>query len=150
MTIDESFDHDNVCPFKIDDAVAMGKREIQLDIDKGIVPADIDGFGKLHDFVDANEYGGLTTKYGDADTAFAVKVQDRLNDWLMSGRTEEAKRTILVHLNIELAATAPEQADDVAREISDCIRLALDDEACADHVPALAGGEWCIPLAEEV
>jgi hypothetical protein len=34
MTIDESFDHDNICPVKISDAVAMSKDEIQQDIDK--------------------------------------------------------------------------------------------------------------------
>ena len=35
-------------------------REIGEDIRKGVVPANVRSFGDLHNYVDANEYGGFT------------------------------------------------------------------------------------------
>lgn len=39
--------------------VQRAQREILDDIKNGPVPYTVEGFGELHDFVDANEYGGL-------------------------------------------------------------------------------------------
>ena len=35
------------------------KREILQDISDGIVPETVSSFSELHDYVDANEYGGF-------------------------------------------------------------------------------------------
>ena len=44
---------------QIKEAVARSKREIIADIASGRVPATVKTFSELHDYVDANEYGGL-------------------------------------------------------------------------------------------
>jgi hypothetical protein len=43
----------------IDARVAQAKREIESDMASGPVPSTVDTFSGLHDYVDANEYGGL-------------------------------------------------------------------------------------------
>lgn len=60
--------------------IEQGKREILADIANGQVPADVRNFSHLHDFVDANEYGGVT------DPTEAAAVQEELNQWLITGR----------------------------------------------------------------
>ena len=40
-------------------ATQKAKNEILQDIENGIVPAHVSSFSELHDYVDANEYGGL-------------------------------------------------------------------------------------------
>lgn len=76
-------------------AVAVG--EIIADVRKGIVPKTVTTFGELHDFVDANEYGGLCDgEMMDALRAsldgneeevmvFANKLQDAVDGWLRGG-----------------------------------------------------------------
>lgn len=39
--------------------VAVMKEQIQHDVISGVVPADVGSFGNLHDYVDANCYGGF-------------------------------------------------------------------------------------------
>lgn len=76
------------------DAIARGKREITEDILAGRVPATVTTFGELHDFVDANEYGGLCEEgpieWIDWDDEVpadrGAKVQNALHEWLGSGR----------------------------------------------------------------
>ena len=73
--------------------IEQGKAEILEDIRNGVVPAGVKGFEKLHDFVDANEYGGLTED-GFAEQflnrnewlAFCSTVQSKLGVWLAEGR----------------------------------------------------------------
>jgi hypothetical protein len=43
---------------EIAQAVARAKREILEDIECGLVPSGVASFSELHDFVDANWYGG--------------------------------------------------------------------------------------------
>ena len=43
----------------IEHAIERSKAEILEDIDSGIVPNTVSSFSELHDYVDANEYGGL-------------------------------------------------------------------------------------------
>ena len=74
----------------IETAIARGKAEIIADIAEGIVPTTVSTFSELHDFVDANEYGGLTEDafiaafHGGWPVVLAAvgKVQDSLNQWL--------------------------------------------------------------------
>lgn len=95
-------------------AVARAKAEILADIANGTLPASIRDFTALHDFVDANEYGGLcedgwveyvadTTVEPDAEwtneshTA-ACRVQDEVNDWLLAGRPTDAPGAFMARL----------------------------------------------------
>ena len=78
--------------------IKRAKAEILADIGHGIVPADVAAFAKLHDHVDANEYGGLCEEpfysviRGDEDDpsevswAFGVLLQDAVDRWLRGGR----------------------------------------------------------------
>lgn len=75
-------------------AVARSKREILLDIARGTVPADVPDFSTLHNYVDANVYGGLCDgswhvgQPGDLDDANAV--QGQVDAWLRSGALAQA------------------------------------------------------------
>lgn len=69
-------------------AVEQAKSEILHDQRVGRVP-DVEGFSDLHDYVDANEYGGLCADRADWSIEDAAEVQERLDVWLRS-RIEEA------------------------------------------------------------
>lgn len=82
----------------VEAAVALGKSEILQDIADGTVPVTIDCFGDLHDYVDANMYGGLgeceyewPTEDGFCDYGNAI--QDALDAWLKkrAGIVDEAR-----------------------------------------------------------
>jgi hypothetical protein len=45
--------------FIIEHAIERSKAEILEDIAAGVVPNTVSSFSELHDYVDANEYGGL-------------------------------------------------------------------------------------------
>lgn len=89
-------------------AIARAKREVVADILKGRVPSTVKTFSELHDYVDANEYGGLTEGpfYDDArladpaidsgivDHSAANKVQDAVDEWLRKGRPP-TRRTLV-------------------------------------------------------
>lgn len=72
--------------------VTRAKDEILADIAAGRVPADVADFAALHDYVDANEYGGMTADAfkldtsSDVDTWFMQSVQTALDTWLKGGR----------------------------------------------------------------
>ena len=63
-------------------AIEQGKAEILADIASGRVPADVSTFAALHDYVDANEYGGLCEKPIDPSFAPANEIQNALDAWL--------------------------------------------------------------------
>jgi len=80
-------------------AVARARREVRGDVAAGhLPPHGIRSFSDLHDFVDANEYGGLTGDFLDhfgyhadegglPDRAVdaANEVQERVHRWLGRG-----------------------------------------------------------------
>ena len=84
----------------IEHAIERSKAEILEDIDSGIVPSTVSSFSELHDYVDANEYGGLCSdawfclpEHADDATVEAnggwlrhfsesVAVQDTIDQWL--------------------------------------------------------------------
>lgn len=43
----------------LEDTVMRMKAEITADVMRGILPSTVGTFGELHDYVDANEYGGF-------------------------------------------------------------------------------------------
>jgi len=81
-------------------AVDRCKREIRDDIAGGRVPATVATFAQIHDYVDANEYGGACEDMpicADDDSNIAEcqancdfwnAVHDELNAWLQAGRPE--------------------------------------------------------------
>lgn len=66
-------------------AVADAKREILEDVRDGRVPADVPTFSALHDYVDANEYGGLTEDRAAWSLSTVAAVQDELDRWIVRG-----------------------------------------------------------------
>ncbi len=68
--------------------LALAKTEILVDISRGVVPHAIARFAELHDYVDANWYGGLfDIDFNAVETAeIANRLQDALDHWLRAGR----------------------------------------------------------------
>jgi hypothetical protein len=81
------------------------KREILADIGNGVVPDSVKGFSELHDYVDANCYGGSEELLEELDGQFAsIKEGHRMaldavadvmnpameiiNQWLRQGRLD--------------------------------------------------------------
>lgn len=80
--------------------IERAKREVREDILAGRVPNTASSFSELHDYVDANEYGGLCedwfwphlawddedawygSKEQDEQTNFMNRVQDEVDKWL--------------------------------------------------------------------
>lgn len=71
----------------VDAAVERGKAEILEDIATGRVPASVADFASLHDYVDANEYGGLCEDRPSVGAMRANDVQNALHQWLVGRRS---------------------------------------------------------------
>lgn len=71
-------------PSEIAAAVAFVKVEIRADQEAGIIPANVTTFSQLHDYVDANTYGGFSTPGHRADwsTDDLITVQEGVQEWL--------------------------------------------------------------------
>jgi hypothetical protein len=85
------------------EVVERMKREIKEDVKSGQVPRTVKTFSELHDYVDANEYGGfcddefiymLTKHFGGLDEStgmpagmieFINSAQDSINVWINEG-----------------------------------------------------------------
>ena len=71
-------------------AVELSVRQIRRDIASGRVPSTVRDFSQLHDYVDANEYGGLCDDtsgidwINDDDDA-SNAVQNKVNALILSG-----------------------------------------------------------------
>ena len=85
----------------LDAMIAQAKREILADIEAGTVPGDVTDFSDLHQYVDANAYGGLCDEgrmWAPADADEQTKheawrkigddLHDALHAWLAAGRAE--------------------------------------------------------------
>ena len=66
--------------------IRQAKVEILADIAKGIVPSTVGSFGELHDYVDANYYGGLFDVPFGAGSLLVNPLQDALDRWIREGR----------------------------------------------------------------
>jgi len=73
-------------------AVARCKQEILADIASGRVPATVASFSELHDYVDANEYGGGAEDWSEEKSGtdefcdFWNRVQNEVDAWIKAGR----------------------------------------------------------------
>ena len=71
--------------------VARMKGEIKDDMASGLIPRRTRSFSKLHDYVDANEYGGLCADDcpldagSDADCDLINAAQAEIDLWLRKG-----------------------------------------------------------------
>lgn len=72
-------------------AVTLGVTEIREDVDAGTVPATVLNFSELHDYVDANGYGGLfdvawevlsKNPEGELDVDLVNSIQFALDRWI--------------------------------------------------------------------
>lgn len=75
-------------PERIAAAIARGKREILADVRKGTVPHDVATFADLHDYVDANEYGGLCDDDAVNPVYIGNVIQNALAAWIEGGGIE--------------------------------------------------------------
>ena len=78
----------------VGERIALAKLEIRSDVARGIVPPDVAGFSDLHDYVDANYYGGLIDDYDAVSTEEANAVQDALDKWLADGGLRSTYRQL--------------------------------------------------------
>ena len=67
------------------------KLEVLQDIQAGILPEDISSFDDLHDYVDANEYGGFTDK-NSPNSRLPIedmnRVQEAIHQWFQAANID--------------------------------------------------------------
>jgi hypothetical protein len=72
------------------------KAEILADVADGVVPAEVGSFSELHNFVDANCYGGAEESWAEEDAgcdafcAFWNRVQNAVDSWIKAGGIAES------------------------------------------------------------
>jgi hypothetical protein len=74
--------------------VARIRQEILRDVATGVLPGMSATFSELHDYVDANAYGGLCDVHADIDTDELITIQNGVEAWLI----QEAIRVIEARL----------------------------------------------------
>ena len=81
--------------------VERAKKEVLAHVAAGIVPRTCASFSELHDYVDANGYGGAFERpFDNSETDFWNAVQDAVDRWIKQGGlnenlTEEEARRIV-------------------------------------------------------
>lgn len=100
-------------PATIPATVARAQSSIIEDVMEGIVPVDVPDFASLHDFVDANGYGGFFEGHPAMDLEvqdscdFVNEVQDQLDAWIRAGGIPQG----VAIRNEQAADTAAEQRE---------------------------------------
>jgi hypothetical protein len=80
----------------LEQAIARSKSEILGDVGGGAVPATCASFRELHDYVDANGYGGaFEYDFDNDETDFWNAVQDAVDAWIKAGSLQHGHQ---VHL----------------------------------------------------
>jgi len=70
----------------LEQAIERSKREIKEDVARGTIPTTCASFSQLHDYVDANGYGGaLDHDFDNEETDFWNAVQDAIDAWIKTG-----------------------------------------------------------------
>ncbi len=71
---------------RLSDIIERSKAEILRDVAAGIIPATCASFSELHDYVDANGYGGaFEHDFDNEETDFWNAMQDAVNAWIRTG-----------------------------------------------------------------
>jgi hypothetical protein len=75
------------------------KAEVVEDVKRGILPTTVQSFSELHDYVDANEYGGFCDgeviedeRERDREVEFMDKCQTAIGNWLRAGGLKGVRR----------------------------------------------------------
>ncbi len=139
----------------IGEAIEQAKREILQDVQREIIPDTITTFGELHNYVDANEYGGLTidAEHGTMSTEAANIVQQAVHVWIQAGGlipvpAAKPHRTILVHLNVEAYDHDERTPDEIGEYLSDCITVGMEGHDPRPGDPHLVAAT--VVLADEI
>ena len=70
----------------LEQAIERSKSEILGDVVEGTVPATCASYSELHDYVDANGYGGaFEHDFNNEETDFWNAVQDAVDAWIKTG-----------------------------------------------------------------
>lgn len=64
------------------------KAQINADIRSGRVPVAVTSYSELHDYVDANFYGGIDSEHPVMNANVFNAASDIVNEWLVNGRTD--------------------------------------------------------------
>ena len=71
--------------------VERAKKEVLAHVAAGIVPRTCASFSQLHDYVDANGYGGAFERpFDNNETDFWNAVQDAVDRWIKQGGLKES------------------------------------------------------------
>jgi hypothetical protein len=62
--------------------IERAKSEIRDDLMAGVIPGNVYSFQELHEYVDANEYGGFTEDNATTDYDFIWQIQEELDAWM--------------------------------------------------------------------
>jgi len=70
----------------LEHAIERSKSEILEHVAEGTVPATCASYSELHDYVDANGYGGaFEDDFDNEETDFWNAVQDAVDAWIKAG-----------------------------------------------------------------
>ena len=88
-------------------AVAHARREILAHVAAGVIPANVENYAALHDFVDANGYGGAFDDSPPApveDVDFWNAMQEHIDEWIRSGGLAADPLAMLAQLSTRTAS----------------------------------------------
>ena len=70
----------------LEQTIERSKSEILRDVADGTIPATCASYSQLHDYVDANGYGGaFEHDFDNEETDFWNAVQDAVDAWIKAG-----------------------------------------------------------------
>ena len=129
------------------ETVARMKTEILADIAAGTVPASVFTFSELHDYVDANEYGGFCDAGSVMETILALQeerdslTEEQERNWSKAGELEELQEQSTAFAN------AAQNAVDKWLKTGGHHRPAFDPSGLPASVAGLASEKaarsWC-------
>jgi hypothetical protein len=71
---------------QLTERIERAKREVLADVADGTVPATVQSFSELHDYVDANGYGGaFEDDAPEVNDEIWNALQDAVDAWIRSG-----------------------------------------------------------------
>jgi len=85
---------------KMVEIIKRARQEIIRDVQRGDLPPHIRNFSTLHDYVDANGYGGFFDDNADAPHATVAWVQETLHAWLSAGGADLPTMTTRQIINV--------------------------------------------------
>jgi len=76
---------------QLTERLERAKREVLADVAAGIVPVTVASFSELHDYVDANGYGGAFEEDApDTSDGLWDALQSAIDGWIRSGDVARA------------------------------------------------------------